>query len=214
MPRDWTALADKSDTYEVEDFKSAAYRLVTEQALYEDSNKQRLSYRIIKEHENAYREVCALLGMNLTISAGMGFCCASPVHVRNTPLPLAQTLLVLVLRKLYHQAMASGQTEQGRALVSVEELNLTYEKSTNRTLPTSRKELTALMGVMKRFGIARTRRTEPGDPQPLAIEILPTIEVLIDEGFSAELDAHAKTQSPDLDSEPEEEKDEDNDERA
>jgi len=194
MPKDdWTRIAENSPHYEAEDFRSAAYRLVTEQVLYEFVPHQRLSYRIVKEHERDFTEICSLLGMSLAVSSASGYACAWPVHEKTTPLTLPETLLALVLRRIYHEKRQAGEGEAGRVEVSLEELSTIYEEATGRDLPHRRGEMESLLGRMQRFGIARARTTDDTDPQPFGVEILPAIEILIDQVRLAELDAHALT---------------------
>lgn len=192
MPKDdWIRIAENSPHYEAEDFRSAAYRLVTEQVLYEFLPQQRLSYRIVKEYERDFMEICSLLGMSLKVSSASGYACAWPVHEKTTPLTLQETLLALVLRRVYHEKRQAGEGEAGRVEVSLEELATVFEEATGRSLPHRRGEMESLLGRMQRFGIARTRMTDNMDPQPFGVEILPAIEILIDEMRLAELDAHA-----------------------
>ncbi|MAA75919.1 MAG: hypothetical protein CMN28_14555 [Salinisphaeraceae bacterium] len=192
MPRTWDTLAhNPGNPYEVEDFKRAAYRLITEQALYEFIPKQRLSYRIVKEHKAAYTELCGLMGMELRVEANQGYCCARPVGERTTPLKLGTTLMALVLRRIYHHKMQAGEDQAGRVLVSLPDLAVAYRDATHRDLTLQRNELDPLFDQMRRFGIARTTKADLNDGQPMAIEILPAIEFLIDETYLADLNGHA-----------------------
>ena len=192
MPKDWTRLANDAEHYEVGDFQRALYRVVTEQALYGANGLQRTAYRIIKEYEGAFREALSLLGMNLRVETNPDYCVAWPEQIHNTPLPLNETRLVLVLRKLYDQRMRAGEVEDGRAIVSVEELRLVYRQTTDKDLPDATSAIKAMMSRMKRFGIARTVDTESDDPEAFAVQILPAIEFLIGEAYLAHIDEYMR----------------------
>ncbi|MGN8160698.1 DUF4194 domain-containing protein [Salinisphaera sp. SWV1] len=192
MIRHWRDLLSEDVPYEAEDFEVAAYRLVTEQALYEAVARQRTAYRIVKEHEKRFREMCALLGMELYVSVDVGYCAARPARAATVKLRIEPTLMALVLRKVYHQARQDGEDRNGHVLISLSELAPVYEESTSREFPSKQRQtLIDLFDTMRRFGIARRILGEQDDGQPFAVEILPAIEFLLDEKAIADLQHHA-----------------------
>lgn len=192
MIRHWRDVISDDVAYTTEDFEAAAYRLLTEQALYESAARQRVAYRIVKEHEKHFRSVCNLLGMELYVNADLGYCASRPVRAATGKLRIEPTLMALVLRKKYHQARQDGEDVNGHVLVSLSELAPIYEESTQREFPSRhRQTLVDLFDRMRRFGIARRINGEQDDGQPFAIEILPAIEFLLDEKAVTDLQHHA-----------------------
>jgi len=52
VPKDWSALAEASELYEVSDFQSAAYQLLCAQVLYENEHRQRVSFQLGRVNTN------------------------------------------------------------------------------------------------------------------------------------------------------------------
>ena len=68
---------------------------------------------------------------------------------------VAQTLLALVLRKIYDESANGGHLDDdGEVQCDLVELGEKYRLATQRDLP-GKGELDALLGVLKRWGIAR-----------------------------------------------------------
>lgn len=190
MKTDWTPLAEASDNvYKVEDFKRAAYMLVTKQVIYESMNREKLYFRIIREHQSAFTEVCAMLGMDLRVDTTNGYVAARPVLEEGNRLDLESTFFILVLRKLYDEKMREGEAEVGRVKVTLDQLQARYQQSTNRAWYSNQSEVKQMLKQMRRYGIAREIPTEAGELQPFAVEILPAIEYLIDEPLIHQMQA-------------------------
>jgi len=192
MIRHWRDVISEDASYEEADFEAAAYRLVTEQVLYESVARQRGAYRIVKVHEKHFRALCSLMGMELYVSADLGYCAARPLRAATVKLGIVPTLMALVLRKVYHQSRQDGEDINGHVLISLSELAPIYEESTKRDFPSKQRQtLIDLFDTMRRFGIARRVSGEQDDGQPFAVEILPAIEFLLDEKAIADLKHHA-----------------------
>lgn len=199
MPKDWSEFVkDKDSPYEEDDFRSAAYQLLTQQVLYETDKSDRTSYQLIDAHRHAFRDAFDLFGMDIEFDNDYRYCAAIPRMLRKTQMSLVESLLMLVLRKVYHEQAIHGDVVNGAAHISIDELQEAYRAETKRELPTTTRELDSLLDTMKRFGILRKISTDPGDPQPYAIEIRPGIEKLVSENMitrmAAEQDALIKLQ--------------------
>lgn len=190
MPKDWNALAEASDIYEASDFQNAAYQLLCSQVLYENEHRQRVSFQLIAAHRAAFMEAFALFGMPLRFNDAFRYCYAIPQSSKQTSLPLQDTLLMLVLCKLWHERASRGELDDGNALVSIEELQESYRAETGRELPSQSGQLRDLVERVKRFGAAKTAKNEDEAGQPFDIVILPGIEVLVSEVALAKLSAH------------------------
>jgi hypothetical protein len=155
-PRDWEDLASRLDgVYTVEDFETAAYRLVAEQVIYHSDRSSRVTYAILDLYEREFAKVLAPLGVSLSINRQLRYVTALPRHAKAGTATVAQTLFALVLRGLYDEGVrAGGLTEDGEVLCDYIELQEKFHLMTGRDLPT-RGELDTLLRSAKRWGIAR-----------------------------------------------------------
>jgi hypothetical protein len=198
VPKDWSAYtkdADKSSIYIEDDFRAAAYQLLTQQVLYENDRMDSVAYQLINKNRSPFREAFDLFGMDLYFDTDYRYCAAIPRLGRRTQMTLAETLLMLVLRKIHHEQTTHGDAINGAATISIDELLEIYRAETGgRDLPRQPGELTALVDSMKRYGIVRKVPTPPGDPQPFAIEIRPAIEKLVNENMLTRMSAYQNAQ--------------------
>lgn len=154
--RDWEDLAARLDgIYTVEDFETAAYRLVAEQVIYHSDRSSRVSYAILDLYEREFIKVLGPLGVSLSINRQLRYVIALPRHAKAVTATVGQTLFALVLRGLYDEGVrAGGLTEDGEVMCDYIELQEKFRLMTGRDLPT-RGELDALLRTVKRWGIAR-----------------------------------------------------------
>ena len=153
---DWEDLASRLDgVYTVEDFETAAYRLVAEQVIYHSDRSSRVTYGILDLYEREFAKVLAPLGVSLSVNRQLRYVTALPRHAKAGTATVAQTLFALVLRGLYDEGVrAGGLTEDGEIQCDYIELQEKFHLMTGRDLPT-RGELDTLLRSAKRWGIAR-----------------------------------------------------------
>lgn len=196
MPRNWRSLAEASDgIYTVDDFKQSLYQLIVHQCLYARFNQQSTAFRIISAHRRDFEEAVELTGLRLGFNERLEFCYVVPEVVKHTPLDTQDTLFLLVLRQLYHLRGSAGElSDEGDAVVGVEELVTTYRSMTGRTLETKNQSVVkGLVKAASRCGLARLIDTPEGDPQPFAIAILPAIAEVLSEHAVNRFGAHLKS---------------------
>mgnify|MGYP001596024603 CR=1 FL=1 len=162
--RDWEDLAGRLDgIYSVDDFETAAYRLVAEQVIYHSDRNSRMTYAILDLYEREFAKVLAPLGVSLSINRQLRYVTALPRHAKAGTATVAQTLFALVLRGVYDEGVrAGGLTEDGEVLCDYVELQEKYRLMTGRDLP-ARGELDALLRAAKRWGIARRLEDEDSE---------------------------------------------------
>ncbi len=193
MPVNWKRLADQNKTYTISDFQKAAARLMADQVLYQANLKQRFDYDLIASHEKEFAEAFDLFGCKLDHNAHQRYVAAIPTLSDVSKIPLMYTLMALVLRKLYDHHMNSGSLNAGVAGVGLPELETAFKESTGRDLPMKpQSELMELLNAMKRWGIARAKKTDGIEEVSWYVEILPGIQSLISERSLAMLKAHAE----------------------
>lgn len=191
MPRTWERLANADVLYNSEsDYQSAAYQLVTAQVLYEADVSQRVAYQLIRRYPTDFKEALELFGMELVINDDYRYCAAVPREARKVFLPLQDTLLILILRQLFHERAMKGELDAGRAIITIEELCTHYEQSTSRVLPKTAKDLKEALAPLRRYGMARLIEAEEGDNQPFNIAIQPAIEALVNDAAVGRLGAY------------------------
>jgi hypothetical protein len=179
-------LAEASDgIYTVDDFKQSLYQLIAQQCLYARFNHQSTAFRIVSAHRRDFEEAVELMGLRLGFNERLSFCYVVPETVKLTPLDTQDTLFLLVLREL---------TDEGDAIVGIEELVATYRSITGRTLETKNQGVVkGLVKTAARCGLARLIDTPEGDPQPFAVAILPAIAEVLSEHAVSRFGAHLKS---------------------
>ncbi|MCY7296234.1 DUF4194 domain-containing protein [Alteromonas sp. a30] len=195
MSSRWTKLAESQEIYAVQDFQKAAMRLLNEQVLYQGNSNQRKDFDLIAQYEADFTQALDMFGCRLEINRNEQYVAAIPTIPETSKITLKETLLVLVLRKLYDQHMERGTLHQGIAGVSLIELETAYKTSTNRELPMKpQSELLGLFDVMKRWGVAKAIKQLNGDETDWYIQVLPGIQSIMNENAIASLKAHAEMQ--------------------
>lgn len=191
MKRSWATLSQQSNgLYAVQDFERAAYRLVTEQVLYASDKLARTAYHLVEEHLADFAAALEPLGIRLERNAHYRYVAALPMHAEGTPVTLEETLLVLVLRQRYDEAMRQGRVEEhGEVLVELPELQEAYPALTGRAMPEIG-TLRTLARTLKRWGIARLLDPEPGDPQPFHLAVRPAVVEIVGAQWLQRLDQH------------------------
>ena len=191
MKRSWNTLSQMSNgVYAVADFERAAWRLVTEQVLYASDRGSRVAYHLVEDHFDDYVAALAPLGIRLERNAHYRYIVALPSHGEGTPVTLEETLLLLMLRQRYDEAMRQGQVEeQGEVIVELPELQEAYQALSGRAMPDVG-ALRALARTLKRWGVCRLVDSEADDPQPFHLRVRPAIVEIVGEQWLQRLDQH------------------------
>lgn len=191
MKRSWNTLSQLSNgVYAVQDFERAAYRLVTEQVLYASDQRTRVAYALVEEFLGDFAAALEPLGVRLERNAHYRYVVALPTQADGVPVTLAETLLVLVLRQRYDEAMKQGLIEDhGEVVVELPELQEAYQALAARAMPDVG-ELRDLVRSLKRWGVCRLVDSEPDDPQPFHLRVRPAIVEIVGEQWLQRLDQH------------------------
>lgn len=197
MKRNWNTLSQLSDgTYAVQDFERAAYRLVVEQVLYAADRNTRLAYHLIEDHFDDFVAALAPLGIRIERNAHFRYVVALPAHGEGVPVTLAETLLLLVLRQRYDEAMRQGMVEdEGIVTVELPELQEAYQALAGRPMPDVGL-LRELARTLKRWGVCRLIDSEHDDPQPFHLQVRPAIVEIVCEQWLQRLDQHTLDDGP------------------
>jgi len=191
MKRSWATLSQLSGgLHAVQDFERAAYRLVTEQVLYGADRRSRSAYHLVEAHLADFAAALEPLGIRLERNPHYRYVTALPVHGEGTPATLDETLLILVLRQRYDEAMRQGLVEDhGDVLVELPDLQEAYRTLTARELPDAG-ALRLLLKTLRRWSVCRTIDAEPGDAQPFRVLVRPAIVEIVGTQWLQRLDQH------------------------
>jgi len=191
MKRSWNTLSQQSNgTYAVQDFERAAYRLVTEQVLSASERATRLAYHLVEDHFEDFAAAVAPLGVRLERNAHYRYIVAMPTHGEGTPVTLAETLLLLVLRQRYDVAMREGLIEdEGAVTVELPDLQEAFPALTGRPMPDVG-VLRELARTLRRWGVCRLVESDNDDPQPFHLLVRPAIVEIVGEHWLQRLDQH------------------------
>jgi len=190
MSQYWEGIAAKTDRqYVADEFESTASRLLAEQVLYYADRHSRMAYGMVERFEHEYKHVLSQVGVGLTVNRQLRYACAIPDSGRAGTANTAQTLLALVLRKIYDEQARTGQlNDDGEVICDAVELEEKYRLSTagKRELP-GRGELDSLVRTLKRWGIVHKVEehelpdSAASDMQPYVLAIRPAIVDLLGE---------------------------------
>ena len=191
MKRSWATLSQMSNgVYTVQDFERAAYRLVAEQVLYASDRLSRTTYHLIEDHFDDFAAALAPLGMRVERNAHYRYVAALPTHGEGAQVSLEETLLLLVLRQRYDEAMRQGRIEeQGEVMVELPDLQEAYPALAGRAMPDTG-ILRTLAKTLRRWGVSRLVDSEPDDPQPFYLMVRPAIVDVVGEQWLHRLDQH------------------------
>lgn len=197
MKRSWNTLSQLSNgVYAVQDFERTAYRLVVEQVLYASDRNTRLAYHLVEDHYDDFVAALAPLGIRLERNAHHRYIVALPVHGEGVPVSLAETLLLLVLRQRYDEAMRQGLVEdEGVVTVELPELQEAYAALVGRPMPDTG-ALRELARTLRRWGVARLVDAEHDDVQPFHLQVRPAIVDIVGEHWLQRLDQHNRDDDP------------------
>jgi hypothetical protein len=191
MKRSWNTLSQMSGgIYAVSDFEQAAYRLITEQVLYSSDRLSKTHYHLIETYLADFAAALEPFGVRLERNVHYRYVVALPTHGEGSQVSLQETLLILVLRQRYDEAMRQGQVEDhGEVLVELPELQEAYQALTDRPMPEVG-ELRVLLKSLKRWSVSRVVECEPDDPQPFRILVRPAIVEIVGAQWLQRLDQH------------------------
>lgn len=176
-----------------DEFEAAANRLITEQVLYAADRGSKVAYGLIRDFEREFKRALDPLGYTVRVNSQLRYACAIPKHVKTSPVTVEQTLLALVLRKIFDEETRSGHhDENGEVACDLVTLEMKYKQTTGgRELPAGSK-LVSLMQWMRRWGIARVSEEEVDRfghvaDQPYVVIIRPGIAEVLGEAALARI---------------------------
>lgn len=194
MSQYWENVAGRTDgQYTSDEFQSTASRLLMEQVLYYADRGSRVAYGMVEEFERDFKHVLSQVGVGLIVNRQLRYACVIPDNGKAGTATVNQTLLALVLRRIYdEQARVGQQSDDGEVVCDMVELVEKYRMIVKRELP-GRGELDPILKVLRRWGLVRkvedTQETSlPGmHDQPYVLMIRPAIVDLLGETAIAKL---------------------------
>jgi len=155
----WSKIADTTNgIFTEDDFESASYRLIMDQAIYYSDRGSKLSFSIIEKHEKEFSKVLEPLGIELKVNRVHMYAVALPTHVKQSPSSKLETLFALVLRGIYEESLRQATqylSETGEVFCNLHDLEEKYRLMVGDDLPTGKGPFEVLMRTVQRWGIAR-----------------------------------------------------------
>lgn len=190
----WTDAATATKNVATEDdFEAAANRLITEQVLYAADRGSKVAYGLIRDFEREFKRALEPLGYVVRVNSQLRYACAIPKHARTSPVTVDQTLLALVLRKIFDEETRSGHhDENGEVACDLVTLEVKYKQMTGGRELAAGGKLAALIQWMRRWGLARVS-DEDGNQfghdadQPYVVIIRPGIAEVLGEAALARI---------------------------
>ena len=167
-----------------------------------------MAYGMVERFEREFKHVLSMVGSGLIVNRQLRYACATPDNGKAGTANTAQTLLALVLRKIYDEQARTGQlNDDGEVICDLVELEEKYRLSTSgkRELP-AKGELESLVKTLKRWGIVRKMDeyefadTAAGSDQPYVLAIRPAIVDLLGETAISRLAQFTQSFEPARDS--------------
>jgi Domain of unknown function (DUF4194) len=176
-----------------DDFEAAAHRLITEQVLYAADRGSKVAYGLIRDFEREFKRALEPLGYTVKVNNQLRYACAIPKHTKTSPISIEQTLLALVLRKIFDEETRQGHhDENGEVLCDLVTLEVKYRQLTGGRELASGGKFESLIQWMRRWGIARI--DEANSPhhvhdvdQPYVVIIRPGIAEVLGEAALARI---------------------------
>lgn len=196
---DWNDVLHDDKIYDANDCRNAAFQLLSCQILYETTSRHAASYRLIERYLSAFREVFDLIGVQIHLNSTYRYLAAVPMASKMPEMRKTDAMLLLVLRKAYHEQASHGSLDHGEAVLGIDELQEVYRVETGRELPGEKGALEAALAPMKACGAIKLRDAD--SDQPFDVVILPGIEALVNEGTLARL-SEFSVAAPQTESEP------------
>lgn len=177
----WSRIAESSSgTITEEDLERAAVRLDTYQVIYANDHGSRHAYDLITTNLQAYRTVFAPFGRTVLHRPQHGYVVSLGQHRVSPRMPLVQTRLAIVLRRLYDEKMRRADIEKGQIVCDLVELQQAWTEYLNLEWKFRVGELEDQLTALKRYGILTIRKAED-TISPMYVVIRPAIEDVIGE---------------------------------
>lgn len=186
------AAAATKDVVTEDEFEATASRLITEQVLYAADRGSKVAFSLIRDFEREFKKAMEPLGYVVRVNTQLRYACAIPKHVKNSAASVDQTLLALVLRKIFDEETRNAHhDENGEVVCDLVTLEVKYKQTTGRELASGGK-LNALLQWMRRWGIARVSDEDGEQPghesdQPYMVVIRPGISDVLGESALARI---------------------------
>jgi hypothetical protein len=182
---DWNQILGDDKIYDANDCRNAAFQLLSSQILYETTSRHTASYRLIARYLSAFREIFDMIGVQIHLNQTYRYVAAVPMAAKMPDMRKSDAMLLLVLRKAYHEQASHGSLDRGEAVLGIDELQEIYRAETGQEIPAEIGALKTALAPMKACGAIKIRDAE--SDQPFDVVILPGIEALVNEGTLARL---------------------------
>ena len=177
----WSRIAQASGgAFTEDDLERAAVRLATYQVIYAGDHGARHAYDLITMNLPAYQAVFAPFGRTVIHRASAGYVVVLSKHRVSPRMPLVQTRLAIVLRRLFNDKMERADTINGEIVCETLELQHAWTEYLKLEWKFRVGDLEDALTALKRYGIVLFRREDDGGGN-MRIVIRSAIEDVIGE---------------------------------
>jgi len=177
----WSRIAQASGgAITEEDLERTAVRLATYQVIYANDHGARHAYDLITTNLTAYQNVFAPFGRTVVHRLAAGYIVVLGKHRVSPRMPLVQTRLAIVLRRLFNDKMERADTVDGEVVCDTQELQHAWTAYLKLEWKFRAGDLEDALMALKRYGILLFRKAEDGSGN-ITVVIRSAIEDVIGE---------------------------------
>lgn len=164
----------------IEHLRDVVSSLLHQQFIRRGSEKDFEHYEFIRRNENTVRELLYLCGLELKHNSDYLFYCVISGDGKNRAnLSQSETIILLILRLLYEEAMTELKVINGISAVTNRDIHEKYRAFINTEKPMDKTNYRNTIVSLKQYGIVDYNGAFSHDPE-FMIKILPTITVVIE----------------------------------
>lgn len=198
----WSRIAQASGGAITEDdLERAAVRLATYQVIYAHDHGARHAYDLITVNLPAYQAAFAPFGRTVVHRAAASYVVVLSKHRISPRMPLVQTRLAIVLRRLFNDKMQRADTTDGEVVCETTELQNAWTEYLKLEWKFRVGDLEDALAALRRYGIVQFRRQDD-DSSNIRVVIRSAIEDVIGEQVLHQL-AQYSTEGADTEDEDE-----------
>ncbi len=173
-----------------QDFRRAAAQLLREQFLYADESRDKSYYQLVRDHRDYFANLFDALGWRLESNDLQGWIGALPqLEAGFSPLKLDETLICLLLRLLFEEAVNSLDAQPEGAYVSLRDVETRYRDFGRE--PPRLTRMKEILGFLRTRGLLRFDADVPLDE--LTVLVRPAIRVVTGDEVLKRLEELAST---------------------
>lgn len=165
-----------------QDFQESFNFLLNNQFLFRSNSRQLKHYNFIYKYSDIFRKGCQLYGWDFVINNDYGYLGYISSQF-NTKLSLSETILLIVLRLIYHSEKEINPRPDGTIQIPANHLVIKYSETGRNDLAANKSKFNELLSIFERCSIIKLATIDDPDTNLPDITIYPSIEEIVDKSF-------------------------------